>query len=77
MTTDTPDYRGFARAITNEGWPAYTDIEASTLFDLCKEFDLVREIPGGFDPEQHNDDGMGIEKGDPWYEFHEDLRTKE
>jgi hypothetical protein len=65
-----PDWEGFGRAMVEFEWPAMRDIEASELFDLAVEFNLVRPIEGGYDPEEHIDaEGIAPEKGDPWYEY--------
>jgi len=69
MTNDTsPDFDGFARAIL-EQWPT-GDIDGCELFELCVSYGMVREIPGGYDPDQHIDaEGICPERGDPWYEY--------
>lgn len=67
----TPDWEGFARDLL-DNWPV-GDVDGATLFDLATKHGLVVEIPGGFDPEIHEDiEGVCPEKGDPWfrYNFH-------
>lgn len=66
--SNVPDFEGFARAIL-ERWPV-DDIDGGELFDLSVSYKMIAEIPGGFDPESHLDsEGIGPEKGDPWYEY--------
>lgn len=68
MTTK-PDWEGFGRAVMNCGWPT-NDIDGAELFELAEMYELVVPIKGGYDPENHIDaEGIGPEKGDPWYEF--------
>jgi len=63
-----PNWEGFARAIVNE-WPV-RDIDGAELFEAALKFNLIRPIPGGFDPEEHNDnEGIYPDPGDPWYEY--------
>lgn len=67
-----PDWEAFGKAIwAMTGWPdqGLHDIDAGDAFDAAKEAGIIREIPGGFDPDQHFDNGWGAEKGDPWYEI--------
>ena len=65
--TDQPDWEGFGRELCRD-WPT-GDVDGAELFDLSKKYRLIKEIPGGFDPDQHDDDCWGCEKGDPWYEW--------
>ena len=45
-------------------------ISKDELFDTALKFNLIREIPGGYDPENHIDaEGIGPDPGDPWYEY--------
>lgn len=68
MTDTSPDFEGFAKAVL-EQWPT-GDIDGCELFELCVSYGMVREIPGGYDPEHHIDaEGIGPERGDPWYEY--------
>lgn len=61
-----PDYEGFTKAVMEE-WHEHWDLEASDRFELALKFNILREIPGGFDPECHVSD-FDTEPGDPWYE---------
>ena len=65
--TDTPDWEAFGRAIMVD-WTEHFDIEAGDKFNLAVKHHILREIPGGFDPEKHVDD-YGAEPGDKWYEL--------
>jgi len=66
--TDGPDWEGFGRDLL-ESWPV-GDVDGAELFDAALRNRLIREIPGGYDPEQHIDaDGICPEPGDPWYEY--------
>lgn len=66
--TDAPNWEGFGRDLL-ESWPV-RDVDGSELFDAALRNGLIREIPGGYDPEQHIDaEGICPEKGDPWYEY--------
>ena len=63
-----PDWEGFGRDLL-ESWPV-RDVDGSELFDAALRNGLIREIPGGYDPEQHIDaEGICPEAGDPWYEY--------
>lgn len=63
-----PDFEGFARALL-ETWPT-NDVEGSELFDLALRYGMIREVPGGYDPDEHIDaEGIAPERGDPWYEY--------
>lgn len=63
-----PNWEGFGRALL-EDWPT-GDIEGSFLFDMALKYALIREIPGGYDPDQHEDVwGIYPEPGDAWYEY--------
>ena len=65
-----PDWEGFGRAMVEFEWPANRYVEGSELFDLAVEFDLIRSIKGGYDPEEHIDaEGIEPEVGAPWYEY--------
>ena len=65
-----PDYKGFAQAIAESHWPGTIDFEASEIFELALEHNIIRAIPGGFDPEKHDDiEGVEPKPGDPWYEY--------
>jgi hypothetical protein len=66
--TDGPDWEGFGRDLL-ESWPV-RDVDGLDLFDAAMRNRLIREIPGGYDPEQHiNAEGSCPETGDPWYEY--------
>ena len=63
-----PDWEGFGRDLL-ESWPV-GDIDGSELFDAALRHGLIREIPGGYDPEKHIDtEGICPERGDPFYEY--------
>lgn len=65
---DGPDWKGFGQALV-EDWPT-ADIDGSFLFDMALKHRVIREIPGGYNPEQHIDaEGICPEPGDPWYEY--------
>lgn len=65
---DGADWKRFGQALV-EDWPT-GDIDGSFLFDMCLKYNVIREIPGGFDPDQHIDaEGICPEPGDPWYEY--------
>lgn len=67
-THSAPDWEGFARDLLDE-WPV-RDVEGSELFDAALSNGLIREIPGGFDPDNHIDtECICPEAGDPWYEY--------
>ena len=70
--TNTPetmaDFEGFARDVM-EGWEAHCDLEASEKFELAQKHNLLRAIPGGFDPEAHCDEYGNSEPGDDWFEL--------
>lgn len=64
-----PDFEGFARAVMG-GWPDAMSLDDVEVWDLAVKYRLLREIPGGFDPEKHDDSyGLGLEVGDPFYEL--------
>lgn len=66
--TEQPDWEGFGRDLCRE-WPT-GDVDGGELFDLSKKYRLIREVPGGYDPEEHRDDNeFDAEPGDPWYEW--------
>lgn len=63
-----PDWEGFGRDLMQD-WPV-GDVDGSELFEAALRNGLLREIPGGYDPEQHIDaEGICPETGDPWYEY--------
>lgn len=67
-SVNVPDWEGFGRALL-VNWPV-GDIEGSELFELSLKYGMIREIPGGYDPDHHIDEyDMYLEKGDPWYEY--------
>lgn len=67
-TNAEPDYKGFVEAIM-EDWAAHGDIDAEDKFDLAVKFNILRAVPGGYDPEKHSSDWYDAERGDPWYEM--------
>ena len=71
-----PDWEGFGRAIMEE-WGSHTDLEASDRFELALKFNILREVPGGFNPEIHVDSYYDAEPGDPWYEVNESKSEKQ
>lgn len=65
---DGPDWEGFGRDLL-EQWPV-GDVDGSELFEAALRNGLIREIPGGYDPEKHIDaECICPEPGDPWYEY--------
>ena len=79
MDHKAPDWEGFGRAMMSD-WPT-NGIDGSDLFDMAQNYGLVREIAGGFDPDNHIDaEGISPEAGDDWYEYNfgpETLSRKE
>ena len=68
QTFDPPDWEGFCRDLL-EHWPV-GDVGGAELFEAALRNNLLREIPGGYDPENHIDaEGICPERGDPWYEY--------
>tara|TARA_R110000851_G_scaffold178010_10_gene324948 strand:- start:1379 stop:1675 length:297 start_codon:yes stop_codon:yes gene_type:complete len=66
--TKEPDWEGFGRAMMGD-WPT-NGIDGSDLFCMAQNFGLVREIAGGFNPDEHIDaEGISPEAGDDWYEY--------
>ena len=64
-----PDWRAFGETIIGE-WPGLYDLDASEVFDAALKHKIVVPIEGGFDPDEHDDNhGVGLERGDPFYEF--------
>jgi hypothetical protein len=61
----TPDWEAFGRKMM-EAWP-HGGIEGFELQDEAERHRLIVEVPGGFDPGQHDDGGWGPEPGDPWF----------
>lgn len=61
-----PNYEGFSRAIM-KNWQEHGDIDASEKFDFAVKYNLLIEIPGGFNPEIHQDFYGAAEPGDPWF----------
>lgn len=62
-----PDWEGFGRAVMAD-WPECGDIDGFTLQDMAVEHGLLREVPGGFNPEEHIDVTCCAEPGDVWFE---------
>jgi hypothetical protein len=63
-----PDFEAFGRTVLAD-WPV-ADIDGSDLFDWALACHLIREVEGGFNPDQHIDTECTCpEKGDPWYEY--------
>ena len=63
-----PNWEGFGRDLL-ESWPV-GDVDGADLFDAALRNGLIREVPGGYNPEQHIDaECICPEKGDPWYEY--------
>ena len=61
-----------------DGWPETGDIDGFDLQTLAVEAGVLREIPGGYDPDRHIDSvGVAPEKGDPWYEIVQSPPTTE
>lgn len=64
----SPDWENFAKAVLDD-WPT-GDMDGNVLFDLALQYGMIKEVPGGFDPDRHIDaDGICPEEGDPWYEY--------
>lgn len=61
-----PDWKGFGLAMMR-GWGEHCDIDACDRFELAVKFNILVEIPGGFNPEVHDDLWGDAERGDPWY----------
>lgn len=59
------DYKGFAHAIM-EAWPT-GGVDGGDLQEIAVEFGLLTGVPGGFDPEKHEDAECCAERGDPWF----------
>ena len=52
-----------------EGWPEIGDVDEFMVQEMAVKTGVLREIPGGYDPEQHYDSvGVDPEPGDPWFE---------
>jgi hypothetical protein len=62
----TPDWEAFGREVM-DAWPE-GGIDGFDLQDLAEKHGIILSVPGGFDPDKHNDDGYGLESGDPWFE---------
>ena len=69
MTDKKPDWEAFGRwAWRQVCWPSdFCDIDGMDAFDAAKEHGIVREIPGGFNPERDIDENCAAVAGDPWY----------
>lgn len=53
-----------------EGWPELGDIDGFGLQDMAEAAGVLVAVPGGFDPEHHEDTiGVDVEPGDPWFEI--------
>jgi hypothetical protein len=62
-----PDWKGFGEAVMEE-FGEHRDLSAEDKFDFALKFHIIKEVPGGFDPEVHVDAfDCGVEPGDPWY----------
>jgi hypothetical protein len=73
----TPNWEAFGRDVLGE-WPGLYDLEASEIFDLAVKHGLVKEVAGGFDPERHVDFyAVDLQKGDPFYEYTFQQRSRE
>ena len=62
-----PDFEAFARELMR-GWPDDGGIDGFNLQDMAEKHGLLRAVPGGFDPDVHDDMGWGLEPGDRWFE---------
>lgn len=68
MSDPLPDFEGFAKAVLDD-WPG-GDLDGGLLFDLSVDYGMIREVPGGYDPEKHIDaECICPDEGDPWYEY--------
>lgn len=66
--TPTPNWEAFGRdVLARSDWEWY-DLEGSEVFELAQKHHLIKPVPGGFNPETHYDDGLGLEPGDPWFQ---------
>ena len=60
-----PDWIAFGKDIM-EFWPE-GDVECGDLQELAVKPRLLVKVPGGFDPEIHEDFYGCAEPGDPWF----------
>lgn len=55
-------------AAVMEFWPEAADIDIGDLQDMAIKAGVLKAVPGGFDPEEHEDTcGYGAEPGDEWF----------
>jgi hypothetical protein len=55
-------------AAVMEGWPEYGDLDGWQLQDAAEKAGVLVEVPGGFDPEIHEDTvGIDVQPGDDWF----------
>lgn len=50
--------------VLDQAWRG--ELSAADLVRQAEDLDLLREIPGGFDPQQHRHAGKPIERGSRW-----------
>jgi hypothetical protein len=66
VSTETEiDWEAFGRAVM-ENWP-YGDVDGGDLQDLAEQHGLIRRVPGGFDPDVHEDELGMADPGDSWF----------
>jgi hypothetical protein len=64
----TPNFEAFAKDVMmscSEG----LDVNAWDLQDMAIKHGLLRQVEGGFDPEQHEDEHGCAEPGDIWFMY--------
>jgi hypothetical protein len=63
-----PDYKAFAQAAIKEYcWGECGEPDGGDLQDLAVKHGVLKQI--GFNPDEHDDEGYGLERGDPWFLF--------
>lgn len=62
-----PDYAGFTKAVMKD-WNKWEGLDAEELFDLAMKHNVLRKVPGGYNPALHGEAECGEEPGDDWYE---------
>jgi hypothetical protein len=68
---DKPDWEGFGRAVFEAtDWPEHSfDIDGIDAFEMAKKYGVVRQQPGGFDPESDYDPTGLCAPGDEWWVY--------
>jgi hypothetical protein len=62
----TPNFEAFAEDVMMN-WSEGLDVDAGDLQDMAIKHGLLRQVEGGFDPEQHDDLHGCAEPGDSWF----------